>query len=207
MARIVTFDYCAVITLFFLIFSLIFRKVTAGRSNKLFFTMVLFVLISGIFDILRFTAPNYLQHTEKGKIIVRITHYIYLTTRNLSTPLYALYIISICGLWYDFKKRRALFFSWITIPFAIVLAITVDCFCHKMFLINDDLSFTRTGGMYFLYAFAFICLIYSITISLLYRKRLSRSKFTTVMSLYPIAIIGIFIQMIHPELLVEVFFI
>ena len=206
MARIVTFDYCAVITLFFLIFSLIFRKVTAGRSNKLFFIMVLFVLISGIFDILRFTEPNYLQHTEEGKIIVRITHYIYLTTRNLSTPLYALYIISICGLWYDFKKRRALFFSWITILFAIVLAITVDCFRHKMFIINDDLSFTRTGGMYFLYAFAFISLIYSITISLLYRKRLSRSKFITVMSLYPIAIIGIFIQMIHPELLVEVFF-
>ncbi len=206
MIRIVTFDYCAVITLMFLIFSLIFRKVTTGRSNKIFFLLVIFVLISGIFDILRFTEQFFLQHNEAGKLIVRLTHYIYLLTRNLSTPIYALYLFSICGLWYDFKRYRALFISWLIIPLAIVSTVFIDFFTHKLFRINDDLSFTRLGSMYFLYAFAFASFVYSILITFFYRKRLSRSKFIAVLSLYPIAIIGILIQMVHPDLLVEVFF-
>ena len=206
MIRIVTFNYCAVITLMFLIFSLIFRKVTTGRSNKIFFILVIFVLISGIFDILRFTEQFFLQHNETGKLLVRITHYIYLVTRNLSTPIYALYLFSICGLWYEFKQFRALFISWITIPIAIFVTVFIDFFTHGLFRINDDLSFTRLGSMYFLYAFAFVSFVYSIVISFFYRKRLSRSKFIAVLSLYPIALIGIFIQMFHPELLVEVFF-
>jgi len=87
----------------------------------------------------------------------------------------------------------------------VTVTLFVDVFIHKVFIINDNLSFTRLGGMYFLYTYAFLSFIYSIVFLFCFKKRLSKIKFITVLILYPIAMIGILIQMIKPYLLLEVF--
>ena len=204
MPRIITFDICAVITLVILILSLFIRKMTRGTSNVLFFLLTLVVFLSGIFDISRLTLPTILPKTPNSQILLYTLNYAYYIFRNLSTPIYILFIFSVCGMWHDFNNDMLLKVTWAFPVIGILGLIVVDIFVHRLFEITPDLEYVRGPWLSYMRIAAFWILAYSV-ICLIYNKNmLSKHKFYLLISLCPINILGVLIQSYWPQYIVEI---
>ncbi len=204
MPRIITFDICAIITLVILLSSLFLRKMTRGRSNAIFLILVIFVFLSGVFDILRVYIPEVLAPSTPVQIQVYIYNYLYFFFRNISTPIYILFIYSICGMWHDFTRDWLLRITWAAPVIVIISLIILDTFLHKIFDITDDLIYVRGPWIKYMRICAVWLLAYSV-ICLIYNKEMiPTQKFFLLLSLCPINIIGVLIQMKYEKYMVEV---
>ena len=204
MPRIITFDICSVVTLIVLILSLFIRRMTRGTSNVIFFLLTITVFLSGIFDIARLCLPKYLTPSVQSQYLVYGLNYAYYIFRNLSTPVYILFIFSICGMWHDFYNDMLLKVTWAVPVTGILGLIVVDCFIHKIFVITPELVYERGPWLSYIRIAAIWILAYSI-ICLIYNKNmLTKHKFYLLLSLSPINIIGILIQSYWPQYIVEI---
>ena len=205
MPRIITFDICSLITLVILISSLFFRKMTRGKSNVLYLVLATVVFLSGVFDILRIYLPTKLPHdVVSSQVQIYIYNYLYFIFRNLSTPIYILFIFSVCGMWHEFNKDLLLKLTWGVPVFAIVTLIVMDIFVHKMFVITKDLEYVRGPWISYLRICAVWILAYSVICLVYNRNMISRQKFFLLLSLCPINIIGVVIQQYFPSYMVEI---
>ena len=204
MERIITFDICSVVTLVILLLSIFFRKLTRGKSNVLYILLILIVFLSGIFDILRIYLPSQLSHTFSSQIQIYIYNYLYFIFRNLSTPVYILFIFSVCGMWHEFNKDILLKITWGVPVFAIFAILIMNLFTHKLFIITQDLEYVRGPWLVYMRICAIWILAYSVICLIYNRSMISRQKFLLLLSLCPINIIGVLIQQYWPQYLVEI---
>ena len=204
MERIITFDICSVITLAVLLLSLFFRKLTRGKSNALYILLIIFVFLSGIFDILRAALPQKLPFTPASQIQIYAYNYLYFLFRNLSTPVYILFIFSVCGMWHEFNKDLLLKITWGVPVFAVISILIMNLFTNKLFIITPELEYVRGPWLTYMIICAVWILAYSV-ISLIYnRNMISRQKFILLLSLCPINILGVLVQQYWPKYLVEI---
>ncbi|MBR5401329.1 MAG: EAL domain-containing protein [Treponema sp.] len=204
MPRIITFDICSIIILIILISSLFLRKMIRGRSNVIFLILAITVFFSGIFDILRIYCPLHLVPSTSSRVVIYIFNYLYLLLRNLSTPIYILFIYSVCGMWHDFNNDMLLKIIW-GLPVACILGmLIVDIYFHQIFVIDENLMYVRGKWIKYmriaaiwLLAYSIICLIYNMNM-------ISKKKLYLLLLLCPINVIGVLIQSYWPNYMVEV---
>ncbi len=205
MPRIITFDICSLITLVILISSLFFRKMTRGKSNVLYIVLASVVFLSGVFDILRIYLPTKLPHETVSSIVqIYIYNYLYFIFRNLSTPIYILFIFSVCGMWHEFNKDILLKITWGVPVLAIVVIIVADTLVHKLFVITPQLEYVRGPWLSYMRICAVWILAYSVICLIYNRNMISRQKFYLLLTLCPINIIGVVIQQYFPQYMVEI---
>lgn len=205
MPRIITFDICSLITLIILISSLFFRKMTRGKSNVLYLVLATFVFLSGVFDILRIYLPTKLTHGTVNSIVqIYIYNYLYFIFRNLSTPIYILFIFSVCGMWHEFNKDILLKLTWGVPVLAIVAIMGMDVFVHKLFVITPQLEYVRGPWLSYMRICAIWILAYSVICLVYNRNMISRQKFFLLLTLCPINVIGVVIQQYFPRYVVEI---
>ncbi len=177
---------------------------TRGTSNILFFILTIVVFISGIFDILRLWLPTVLSINLKSKVFVYIMNYFYFIFRNLSTPIYILFIFSVCGMWHEFNNDLLLKLTWAFPLIGILGLLGFDVFTHKVFEITDNLEYVRGPWLSYMRIGAIWVLVYSIICLIYNRKMLNRYKFLMLISLAPINIIGVLLQTYFPKYIVEI---
>lgn len=202
---IVGFDICAVVIIIFLVFSLFLRKMTKGRSNFLFISLIIIIFFSGLFDIASYVFPKYAAPTELNRKILYIIDYFYFFARNMTTSFYILFIYSVYGMWHEFKNNTILILIW-SIPISIIMGtILSDVFTHNIFYISADLSYYRGPWLYILYVCSVFIMSYSLFFIIKYRDMVDKSKFIILLSNYPISIFGLIIQFIFPQYPLEIF--
>ena len=204
MGRIITFDICSVITLFFLMLSIFLRKLTRGKSNVLYIILISIVFLSGIFDILRNYLPQKLPHTSFSLAQIYLYNYLYFIFRNLSTPVYILFIFSVCGMWHEFNNDILLKLTWGIPVFVVIALIASNLFTHRLFVITSRLEYTRGPWLTYMRICAIWILAYSVICLIYNKKMISNQKFIMLLSLCPINIIGVLIQQYWPQYLVEI---
>ena len=204
MERIITFDICSVITLAVLLLSIFIRKLTSGKSNVLYILLVTVVFLSGIFDILRVSLPSKLPLTLVSQIQIYTYNYLYFLFRNISTPVYILFIFSVCGMWHEFNKDLLLKITWGVPVFAVIAILVMNLFSHKLFIITPELEYVRGPWLTYMRICAVWILAYSVICLIYNRNMISRQKFLLLLSLCPINIIGVLFQLFFPKYLVEI---
>ena len=204
MERIITFDICSIVTLMVLLLSIFLRKLTRGKSNVLYILLILIVFLSGVFDILRIYLPTRLPHTFSSQIQIYIYNYLYFVFRNLSTPVYILFIFSVCGMWHEFNKDILLKITWGVPVFTVLALLVMNIFTNKLFIITTELEYVRGPWLTYMRICAIWILAYSVICLIYNRNMISRQKFILLLSLCPINIIGVLIQQYWPQYLVEI---
>ncbi|MBO4629951.1 MAG: EAL domain-containing protein [Treponema sp.] len=204
MVRIITFDICSLLTLAILLLSIFLRKLTRGKSNVLYILLIVIVFLSGVFDILRVYMPLRLPYTRNSQIQIYVYNYLYFITRNLSTPVYILFIFSVCGMWHEFNKDVLLKITWGVPVIAIIFLIVMNIPVHKLFVITENLEYVRGPWLMYMRICAVWILAYSVICLLFNRQMISRQKFFLLLSLCPINVIGVLIQQYWPKYLVEI---
>ena len=195
-------NICATITVLMLIASLIFRKQTVGRSNRLFLALCFCVFFSGIADIVSFILDTYYS----GKImpIRAFGSYIYLLLRNFTAPLYILYVCSQTGIWHKIASRNLLHFLW-AIPYTADLVLLLsNPFNGKTFYFDNNGQYNRGPLMVILYVVAGYYFILGIGIIAHYRKLLSKKSILVLMCFLPLNALAVLIQLFIPTLRMEI---
>lgn len=178
---------------------------TRGKSNVLYLILATVVFLSGVFDILRIYLPTKLTHGTVNSIVqIYIYNYLYFIFRNLSTPIYILFIFSVCGMWHEFNKDILLKLTWGVPVAAIITIITADIFVHRLFVITPDLEYVRGPWLSYMRICAIWILAYSVICLVYNRNMISRQKFFLLLTLCPINIIGVIIQQYFPRYMVEI---
>lgn len=178
---------------------------TRGKSNVLYLILATVVFLSGVFDILRIYLPTKLTHGTVNSIVqIYIYNYLYFIFRNLSTPIYILFIFSVCGMWHEFNKDILLKLTWGVPVLAIVTIMGMDVFVHKLFVITPQLEYVRGPWLSYMRICAIWILAYSVICLVYNRNMISRQKFFLLLTLCPINIIGVVIQQYFPRYMVEI---
>ena len=178
---------------------------TRGKSNVLYLVLATFVFLSGVFDILRIYLPLKLPHDSiNSQVQIYIYNYLYFIFRNLSTPIYILFIFSVCGMWHEFNKDLLLKLTWGIPVLAVIALIIMNLFIHKLFIITPSLVYERGPWLSYMRICAVWILAYSVICLIYNRNMISRQKFFLLLSLCPINVIGVVIQQYFPQYMVEI---
>ncbi|MBQ8176559.1 MAG: EAL domain-containing protein [Oscillospiraceae bacterium] len=203
MTPIIYFDVCALIIIIVAAFSIVFRKMFHGLSNHLFIVLVAVIFTDIVFDLWAVT----LDVIKSTNLIARyVSHTGYLLFRNLTMPIYTLYIISLADTWHKIKGRLSTGL-FITFPITVIIvSLIFNPFTQDMFYINDDYVYTR-GDLFWV---AYICAISYVGFGLYYilksRKLFRTSHFISMLVIYPLTLSAVAIQCVLPMCIVELFF-
>lgn len=203
--KILYFDIAAIVILVILLTSLIFRKMLSGRTNRLFAMLMIHIFITAILDCWSEAFGMWIPVKESNTWLREVLYYGYFFTRNLTTPLYQLFICAITDTWHILAKSKWLKSILIT-PYAIICCtLFTNPFHHMVFFFDENLAYTRGPLIYVLYVASFFYLLWGVIYLFTYKKLLTADKFVALMLMYPLNIVAILIQLFFPEYLVEMF--
>ncbi|MGN0505173.1 MAG: EAL domain-containing protein [Lachnospiraceae bacterium] len=205
MAKILYFDLCAIVILIILLASLFFRKMVSGRGNKYLALLLADVLITAIFDCWAEAYGTWIPLRKSDLWLRELQYYVYFLVRNITTPLYQLFICAITDTWHILMKNKWLQCLFITPYLVICATLCSNPFFHTVFYFNEDLVYTRGPLIYVLYSASFFYLLCGVVYLFKYRKMLATDKFIALLLMYPLNVFAVLIQLFWPEYLVEMF--
>ncbi len=201
MEKIVEFDYAALVLLLFLLFSVIFRKMTKGTSNHMFIFVLLTMLASTVFDI----GALWLDNSGTGSpTLMYLFHTGYLMTHNLTTPAYVMYIISLTDTWHKLNRSIVQQFLLCAPYAAVVTLLIINLFNDCMFSVAGSV-YSHSGLFWVLYAAAGYYAILGLCYLFIYRKIFTPVKIITISSIVPFMAAAIIIQWLDQRNVVEMF--
>ena len=203
MTPIIYFDICALIIISVAAFSIVFRKMFHGISNHLFIALVAIIFTDIIFDLWAVS----LDVARDTNLAARyISHTGYLLFRNITMPVYTLYIISLTDTWHIIKGKLSTGL-FITFPITVIIvSLALNPITHDMFYIDENFVYTR-GDLFWV---AYICAISYVGFGLYYiiksRDLFRTTHFISMLVIYPLTLSAVAIQCVLPMWIVELFF-
>lgn len=203
--ELIYFDVCAVSALIALTLALLLRKLTKGRTNKIFIILLLVIILSGITDIWDLLyGPVLVTHTYNTGIR-RVILNMYFISRNGTTPLYILYVASYMGIWHRIVGKTKMHLLW-AIPIVIDIGVLFsNIFNNKVYTFSEDFEYQRGPLLYVLYVVAFYYLIFSLVLLIKNRKLLPRGKYIILLVFLPVNVLSILIQLVFYDIRIELF--
>lgn len=205
MNYVLAFDVCSFVLLFFLALSLVLRKITKGRANRLFLALLLIVFFSSIIDIVCTIFPYTCMPSYENYFILTICTYLYFILRISAIHVYSLYIFVECTYWQIIRKKLYIKIFWLVLYSFSTLLLLFNMFFNNIFYVSPDLVYHRGEQILLLYLCAILVPVIVLINLVKSRKFISPTKIWVFISLFVFALGGTIIQYFYPHLLLEVF--
>lgn len=203
--RIIYFDICAVIILIIIFLSMMIRKMTKGTSNIFFLIVLVVCIFTAFIDLWCTLYSSVLPMTQKNLCLRYIIHCLYFIFRNFSMFAFVAYIISVSGSWFLFKENKIQIVILVT-PYIILLFLVLsNIFTKAIFYFDEQMLYQRGPAILLLYVIAGFYMVYGVCFLIRYRKLFSRNQFIALISMIPINLLAVIIQLFMPSLLIEMF--
>ena len=159
---------------------LFLRKIQGSLTNKLLMVLYLNVLFTTVLDLWSEAYNIWFLAQETDSTFRYVLYYGYFLSRNLTPPLFQLYLCAVTDTWHILKKHK-----WIqllfTAPYAMVCVLLFsNVFFHNVFYFDENLVYTRGSLFYGLHFCAFIYFVSGIAFLVTYRKVLATDKLLTL---------------------------
>ena len=204
MNKVMVFNYCSIPVLIIVLLTTFIRKTTKGTSNRLFIGIFSITLFTGLVDIIADGYEAFLPLNSTWLILVTVANYIYFVGRNLVSFLYLIFLFSFTRT--TFRFRSHLFRFFLITPYLILLLVLfTNPIHHKTFTITSEEGYIRGSLVLVFYV---VSLFYSGwgLIHLFHCFKIIRfGKWLALISMYLLSFIGLAIQLINPDLLIEIF--
>ena len=149
-----SFDICALIILAIIVTSIASRKMYVGRSNRLFFALIICIIISTVTDFLAGMYGDIIAVNPDNTGRRALIDYIYFIARNISPLVYVFYVISYTGVWHIYVRDTKRFILTV-IPCGIsIFLILTNPFTRLIFYFDDELKYCRGKASFVLYIVA-----------------------------------------------------
>lgn len=201
----VYFDFCAVILMLVLLFSVITRKMTSGLVSHIFLALIGINLLSAVFDIWAVVMDRSADPTVYEMPLRYLSHSLYLLLHNIAAFVYFLYIIGITDTWHKIRYKRlsAGIVGGAYLFLVVLLAVTP--FTGVMFTFDEGGRYIRGTLFPILYVYAFSIMLGGMLWLIKYRRLLDQPKFYALLTMYLLASLTVIIQLFQPKLLLEMF--
>lgn len=201
--RVVDFDLCAMIILIIVFITLLFRRIVKIGSDRYLIWIVIVLFFTTLLD---FTAELFGTVIPASPDLYGLrcfVCYAYNFLRNLHAPLYLFYVIKASDIEHSVFSNKPLVFLGL-LPFSVAtVALFANFFTGDIFRISDQLIYSRGPKISILYFCNGIYVAMSVSVLVTYRKLFSKEKFFALVSMYPMNITAIAIQILFPKLLLE----
>lgn len=201
MIRMVYFDWCALIVLLLMAGSIVIRRMTKGKLNRLFLCLIAIAIVMSIFEI---GSVHMEEHQVHSKMLEYAAHNVYLILRVYMLGIYNFYLVELTDNWHKAGKSP-LFRMLMVIPLvAVVIGVMTNPWTG-WFYILEDYTFVRQPLYVIFYLAAAFYGIYGWIYILRYRRFLGGKRFISLLAVYPMLLLGAAIQYWHPQIHVEMF--
>jgi EAL domain-containing protein (putative c-di-GMP-specific phosphodiesterase class I)/GGDEF domain-containing protein len=205
---LIYFDIAAVVVMLVGLQSFLVRRKTRTPANRVYLSALLLVLATATFalaaetyDLVLGFAPTDAAYPSHARGLIQLIYY---ALRSLTAPAYFILIATVSDTTHRLNDRPLVrVLLWVPM-LATLLFVLTNPIHHLVFTVHDG-AIARNSGIFAIYLDA---LYYSlIGIGWLFRWKhvLSDDEFATLMMLYPIVLLSVFVQFYFPHLHVEMF--
>lgn len=198
------FDLAAVPIYLMILSTTFYRKMTKGRSNRLFLFIVGVTVMAMFFEMMENVA--YIAGTPDGLFEgwIKISVYGYFVTRHLTNLMYLFFIFSTTRTWYrvDSIVRKLL----LLLPYIATLVLLVlNEKTQWIFTVSPVDGYHRGEKVVLIYVLASCYMVFGIIYLISLKKTLDVGSWISLMSMYFFNILAVVIQFIDGRQLVECF--
>lgn len=197
------YDICAmVISLFSVVFTLS-KKGFRQKQNLVLFLLFCATFGAAFFDIISSIANSYVDNWSDSAR--NGFNYGYLLIQNLMPYLLCCYVVHVIGLTFRLgRKQVAKMFVKMAIPQMFAYLILISNPLTKLVFFYDEEGIYRHGfGMYVLYGFAFLYLLYAYYLLVKYGKNAVRITRIMVLVFETASLLAVIAQIIFPHILLQ----
>lgn len=200
MGRNISFDIAAILLLYLLLLSTIFRKMTRSLTDRVFLACVVFAIFSSHFDILAVLVDS---SGTTNRFALYFAHTAYLMVHNAQTPLHIIFVISLTDTWHKVRKNQFLRLM-LRLPYTIsFLLLATNPFTNLVFSVED--GYRHESLFFLLYAVVAFYIIADFCYIIYYRKQLRLRRIASLCSMAILCLFAIVFHMVWPVQLVECF--
>ena len=210
---IIHYDIAAVVIMSVTLLSLIFRKITTGPTSRVYLSATVLVLVTAVVllavelndlyaqgPLAAFgTTASPRQSNARDALML-----VYFALRTLTAPAYLILIATVSGTTHRLNSNNFVrIVLWAPMLCVVGLVIT-NPLHHLVYFYTDGIP--QSGPlMPTLYASAGYYSLVGIYWLIRWRAVFSEDEFATLLMLYPIILVSVFIQYLYPELHIEMF--
>lgn len=201
MLKILSFDFAAFTLLIILLGSVILRRMTKGISNKCYLLTLITLLVTTIFDIWAI----HLDNIDADAGIMYIAHLGYLIFRNVTTPVYLAYVISLTDSWHKFRAsivQQLTFFVPVT---GVTVMLCINHFIGFPVFSVANGGYTHEAAFCVLYIAALYYMVLGVIYLIKYRRLLKASRVAAIIAIIPLNLAALGIQLFNRNTTVEMF--
>lgn len=203
--KVLYFDIAAIAILIIIIITLIVRKMLSGRANRFLAFLLVIIFLTSIFDFWSESYGVWLPAKESNQTLRTVLCYGYFFLRNMTTPVYHMFICAVTDTWHIVRKSKRLQ-AVLMIPYIIIcVTLLTNPFHHMTFYFDENLVYHRGILLYVLYLASFFYLVCGVVYLIRFKKMITKDKFVALILMYPFNVLAILIQLFWPRLLVELF--
>ncbi len=204
MDSIIYFDIAAVPIYLIILSTTLYRKMTKGRSNRLFLVILAVTVTAMFFEMLGRAAYIAAIPDDVRNVWLHVTSYGYFITRHLTNLMYILFIFSTTRTWYRlgalWKKILLL------LPYLATMAVVAtNETTHWVFTVDPATGYHRGDKIEIVYVLAASYLVFGIIYLIRLFKTMDIGSWIALMSMYFFNCLSVVIQYIDGRLLVECF--
>ena len=194
----INFDIAAVIICMMLLAALMIKQLVKGRSNTLFFVLVLQIAVAGILDIITELYGPVFEQNRYSISTQTFLNYLYYYIHNFTAVTYVLYISSVLGIWHKIQQKLWMKLI-IFLPYALdVVLLMINPINRGIFGFDDTGVYYRGKYIWILYLIAGYYMVLSVVIILINARHMHLFKIFILTLYVPISGIAIFAGMINP---------
>lgn len=199
--RNISFDIAAIVVLILLLSSVVFRKATTGRTNKILLASIFTCLTSSVFDVL----ANILDAYGTNLVgLVTVTHLVYLVFHSSQSVIYLFFVISLLDLWHKLVNKTVLKVVLIA-PYAVVFGLTVTSPLTGLIFSAENGVYIHGPLFYGLYFCVALYILLVGIIVLINRRLLTKTKIIGLFSMAFMCLTAAILHILMPEQLLECF--
>ena len=202
--KIIYFDLCAVVIFLIILWTCITRKLTRGRTNRLYIAVSSLSLACTIADIIMEVTVNPAPLSARRVTFGLCITFLYFILRNVLLCVCFYMLLSITRTEYHLRSLKLQMAFWA--PYAVLFVLLVrNFFTRDVFNVTAETGYTRESLMILFYIVALLYGVIGLTYCLFCRKYLPSKKWVSVFSVYVLNFIAVVVQFFWPHLLVEMF--
>lgn len=199
----IAFMFCALILSLSCAVFFIVRKELQKTSSFMFLTILLSIVVSSIFNIVSNSIEYLSQGLNEYYSLQYTTQLIFLLLHSLLAPMFCIYINMINKA--ELYRKKGALFAFL-VPLAVVWALLLtNSITHAVFYYNNKADFVRGTFEPLIYAIGVGYALLSLHSMFMYKESVTRSSRIALYFCFSFAFLGIVVQMINPEIKVELF--
>ncbi len=205
MERLLYFDYCALIMLVILLFSIYFHRMTRGLVNRCFILLVYSCLGSTVLDLATEIFRESSLMTQETLWFEEVLTYCYYIFRWLNAMTYMIYLISLTDTWHKVAKSKGLKALLVLPGIAVIASLVVNKYTGIIFYFNEQLDYVRGDYISIIHVSILTYVVYGMYFVWSYRVLFSRAKQVAIFAMFPLIYVSVMIQYLFSPFLVEMF--